>query len=94
MADVSGKVFIRRLPVAVSRVEENNTVQLVDQFVLTFAGELCHIVHIHTGFLRDGQCQRLRCRIHRGHDLMRLDGALGENIRLALQIAILIQNLQ
>ena len=58
LADVAGKVFVRRLPVAASRVEENNTVQLVDQFVLTFAGELCHIVHIHTGFFRDGQRQR------------------------------------
>ena len=58
LADVAGKVFVRRLPVAASRVEENNTVQLVNQFVLAFAGELCHIVHIHTGFFRDGQRQR------------------------------------
>ena len=92
--DIAGKVFVCRLPVAASRVEENDTVQLVNQFILTFAGELCHIVHIHTGFFRDGQRQRFRCCVHRGHDLMRLDRALRKNIRFSLQLAVLIQNFQ
>ena len=58
LADIAGELFVCCLPVTANRVEENNAVQLVDQLILTFAGELCHIVHIHTGFFRDGQRQR------------------------------------
>ena len=84
LADVSGEVFVCRLPFSFHGVKENDAVQLVDQFLLTFPGKLRHIVHIHAGFFRDGQRQRLRSRVHGGHDLMRLDGALGENIRFSL----------
>ena len=94
LPDVAGEVFVRRLPLPAHRVEEDNAVQLVDQFLLAFAGELRHILHIHAGFFGDGQRQRLRSGVHAGHGLVRPYGSPGEHIRLALEVFVLIQLLQ
>ena len=94
LPDVAGEIFVRCLPLPAHRVEEDNAVQLVDQFVLAFAGELRHILHIHTGFFGDGQRQRLRSGVHAGHGLVRPYGSPGEHICLALEVFVLVQLLQ
>ena len=92
--DIAGEVFVRCLPFSAYWVEENDAVQLVNQVFLTFSGKLRHILHIHAGFFRNGQRQCFRSCVHRGHDLMRLDGSLRKNIRFSFQLAVLIQNFQ
>ena len=94
LTDIAGEIFIRCLPFTLHGVKEDNAAQLIDQLVLTFAGELSHIVHVHAGFFRDGQRQRLRCRIHGRDGLMGTDRALCENVCLALEVVFFIQHLQ
>ena len=77
-----------------ARHTEDDTPQLVRQFLAGFAGELFHISHVHAGFLRDGDRQRLAGRVHGGDGLMGFDSALGEHIRLAFQPAVLVQHFQ
>ena len=99
-AHVAGEVFIgghiMGCPVrlGLARHTEDDTPQFVCQFLAGFAGELFHISHVHAGFLRDGDRQRLAGRVHGGDGLMGFDSALGEHICLAFQPAILIQHLQ
>ena len=96
MPDVAGEVFVRRLPVAVNRVEENDAVQLVDDVVLALAGELGHIRHIHAGFFPNGQGEGFCGGVHAGNGLPLPDGALGEHIRLALEFGfvLIVQHLK
>ena len=99
-AHVAGEVFIgghimgRSVRLSLARHTEDDTAQLVRQFFAGFAGELFHIGHVHAGFLRDGDRQRLAGRVHGGDGLMGFDSALGEHIRLAFQPAVLVQHLQ
>ena len=90
LPDVAGEVFVRRLPVAVNRVEEDDAVQLVDDVVLAFAGELGHIRHIHAGFFPNGQGEGFCGGVHAGNGLPLPDGALGEHIRLALELGLVL----
>ena len=90
MAHVAGEVFVRRLPVAVHGVEENDAIQLVDEVVLAFAGELGHIRHIHAGFFPNGQGEGFCGGVHAGDGLTLPDGALGEHIRLALELCLVL----
>ena len=90
LPDVAGEVFVRRLPVAVNRVEEDDAVQLVDDVVLTLAGELGHIRHIHAGFFPNGQGEGFCGGVHAGDGLPLPDGALGEHIRLALELGLVL----
>ena len=90
MPDVAGEVFVRRLPVAVNRVEENDAVQLVDDVVLAFACELGHIHHIHAGFFPNGQGEGFCGSVHAGDGLPLPDGTLGEHIRLALELCLVL----
>ena len=90
MPDVAGEVFVRRLPVAVHRVEEDDAVQLVDEVLLAFAGELGHIRHIHAGFFPNGQGEGFCGGVHAGDGLPLPDGALGEHIRLALELGLVL----
>ena len=90
MPNIAGEVFIRRLPVAVNRVEENDAVQLVDDVVLALAGELGHIRHIHAGFFPNGQGEGFCGGVHAGDGLTLPDGALGEHIRLALELCLVL----
>ena len=93
-ADIAGEVFVRRFPLLVFGIPEDHAAQLGSKSVFVFAGELRHIFHIHTSFFGDGKSQRFRSGIHARHDLMRLDGAFGEHIRLALQVFVLVQLFQ
>ena len=90
LAHVAGEVFVRRLPVVVHRVEEDDAVQLVDDVVLTLAGELGHIRHIHAGFFPNGQGEGFCGGVHAGNGLPLPDGALGEHIRLALELGLVL----
>ena len=96
LPDVAGEVFVRCLPVTVNRVEENDAVQLVDDVVLTLAGELGHIRHIHAGFFPNGQGEGFCGGVHAGDGLPLPDGALGEHIRLALEFGfvLIVQHLK
>ena len=77
-----------------SRYTEDHTLQFSRQFFFCFSGKLAHIAHIYAGFFRDGHRQCFACRIHSSHCLMGLDGPLGEHIRLALQLSVLVDNFQ
>ena len=90
--DISGQVFVCRLPLLFHRVMEDHARQFTNKGFLVFAGKLRHIRQIYAGFFRDGERQRLRSGVHGCHDLMGLDRALGEHICLALQIVVLVEN--
>ena len=108
-AHIAGQVFVRRLPalcpVRAVRVQvegagggvlENDALQISHDLrnFLRPAHQTGHVLQVHPGLLPDGHRQGLHCRIHAGDNAAVLDGALGEHIRLALQIAVLIQHLQ
>ena len=99
-AYIAGKVFIRShimgcaVFLQLSRYTEDHALQLSGQFFFCFSGKLAHIAHIHTGFFRNGHRQCFTCRIHGSHRLMGLDGALGEHIRLVLQLSVLVDDFQ
>ena len=99
-AHVAGQVFIgghimgRPVRLSLAGHTEDDTAQLVRQFFAGFAGKLFHVGHVHAGFLRDGDRQRLAGRVHGGDGLMGFDSALGEHICLAFQPAVLVQHLQ
>ena len=84
----------RPVRLSLARHTEDDAPQLVCQFLAVFAGELFHIGHVHAGFLRDGDRQRLAGRVHGGDSFMGFDSALGEHIRLAFQPAVLVQHFQ
>jgi len=77
-----------------SRYTEDHALQLGSQFVAGLIGQLRHIRHIHTGSLRDGDSKGFTGGIHGVHRLVGLDGALGEHIRLAFQLAVLVNDFQ
>ena len=54
--------------------------KLFFQFLRGFAGKLCHILHVHTGFFRNGHRQCFTGRIHAGDSHMGTDGAPCEHI--------------
>ena len=84
----------RSVLLQLSRYTEDHALQFSGQFFFCFSGKLAHIAHIHAGFFRDGHRQRFARRIHHSHRLMGLDGALGEHIRLAFQLAVLVNDFQ
>ncbi len=77
-----------------SRYTEDHALQFGSQFVAGLIGQLRHIRHIHTGSLRDGDGKGFTGGIHGVHRLVGLDGALGEHIRLAFQLAVLVNDFQ
>ena len=77
-----------------SRHTEDHALQLGGQLVAGLAGELFHVLHVHTGFFCDGYSQSFAGGVHRSHRLMGFDGPLGEHICLAFQSAILIHDFQ
>ena len=77
-----------------SRYTKDHALQLGGQFVAGLASQLRHIRHIHAGFLRDGDGKGFTGGIHGVHRLVGLDGALGEHIRLAFQLAVLVNDFQ
>ena len=100
-ADIAGKILICRqvfvlLVVSgpVKRIEKNNASEIGKNFCFAFPCQFAHIVHIHKGVFPERNRQRLACRIHTVNGQARVDGSLGENIRLFFQIAFLVQLLK
>ena len=88
---IAGEVFVRSLPTSFHiirshRVFEDHPTQLcLNGFiVLRSSQELCHERKINFTTLTDRDCQSFRRSVHAGHSAFRLDGSLGEHIRLAL----------
>ena len=97
--DITGQKIIGSSPsvraVGLSvEVHIDNATQIVCQFVLGFASKRGHILHIHTGFLSDRDCQSFRGGVNGGYNFARLDCALCEHIRLAFEIVVLIEHFQ
>ena len=106
---IAGQVFVRRLPAmgpalaALRKIEgagggvlEDDALQIghdLRNFVRP-AHETGHVLQIHAGLLADGHRQGLHRRVHAGDGAAVLDGALGEHIRLALQLALIVDDLQ
>ena len=78
------------------RIFEDDAGQVLHDLgdVLSAAHELGHKLQVHPGPLSDGNGKGLGGGVHMGHGPVGLDGALGEHIRLALQIPGIVQNLQ
>ena len=95
---VGRKVKLRRADLlrgkTASDIPVNDPGKLLHQLVLAFTGQLRHKTEIHLRFFGERYRQRLRCRIHPRDRLMRANGALGEHIRLAGEIAFVVQHLQ
>ena len=85
-----GSAVFLQLP----RYTEDHALQLGGQFVAGLAGQLRHIRHINTGSFGNRHSQSFTCGIHSVHRLVGLDGALSEHIRLALQLAVLVNDFQ
>ena len=101
LTHIAGKILVRRqvflMPIVlagVSGVQEHHAGQLRKQRFFVLAGEPAHIVHIHMGFLPDGQGQRLHCRVYLFSGFVTADGALGEQVGLPFQVPVLVQNFQ
>ena len=99
--DIAGEIFIGReilrlavLFAYVHGVEENNTLQILEQLLLGFTGKLRHIWHVDSRFFRKGQSIGLGSRVNRLHRYLLLDGSFGEHICLAEEVALIIQHLQ
>ena len=101
LTHIAGKVFVRGqvflMPIVlagVSGVQEHHAGQLRKQRFFVLAGEPAHIVHIHMGFLSDGQGQGLHRCVYLFSGFVAADGALGEQVRLPFQVPVLVQNFQ
>ena len=99
LTHIAGKVFVRGQVIfiyalGVVRVEKHHAGQLGKQRFLVLAGEPAHIVHIHMGFLSDGQGQGLHRCVYLFSGFVAADGALGEQVRLPFQVPVLVQNFQ
>ena len=84
--------FLRRKTAA--DIPVNDPGQLLYQFLLAFSGAFRHKGEIDLRFFRKRYRQRLRSRVHLRHRHIGPDGPLGEHIRLAGKIALVIQHLQ
>ena len=98
LPDVAGEIFFRQnkcwcVQIAVWE-PVNLPGQLLFQCLRILARELGEIVHIYSSKVVKAYGQRLLCRFHMGHSRFGTNGALGENICLALQLSIFVQNLQ
>ena len=77
-----------------ANIPENHAGQFLFQLFFCLAGKLCHVGHIHFGFLRDGNRQGLGRGIHMVHGPVGADGPFCEHIRLAFQPPVLVDYLQ
>ena len=77
-------------------VFENHAGQFAgDALILAGSTEqLCHIWQVHSATLSDGNRKCFRGSVHTGDGAFRADGTLGEQISLALQIFLLVQDFQ
>ena len=68
--------------------------QFLQQFITGFAGQLFHIGQIYTGTLLDRQHESLAGGFYMVNHLVWPDGSFSKHIRLRLEIAIVVVNLQ
>ena len=99
LTHIAGKILVRGqvffiYALGVVRVEKYHAGQLRKQCFLILAGKPAHIVHIHMGLFANGQRQCLHCRVYLFSGFVTADGALGEQVRLAFQVPVLVQNFQ
>ena len=73
---------------------EDDASQIGGQLVYGFPGQAGHVPQVYTGPFPNGDRQGVHSSIHRSHNLVGLNGTLGEHIRLALEVSIIIQNFQ
>ena len=99
--DIAGEVFVchqvlclRGIAVPVHRIQKDNALQVRKDFFLGLAGQLAHIIHIHTGFFahRNGKC--FAGGIYGSDRGVWLDGSLVEYIRLAFKLPFIAQDLK
>ena len=75
-------------------VTEDYTLEVGEQLLLTLARQFAHILHIHHSSLTHRECKSFACRVHSVNRDLRLDGALGEHIRLCFEFLIFIKYLK
>ena len=99
--DIAGEVFVchqvlclRGIAVPVHRVQKDNALQVRKDFFLGLAGQLAHIIHIHTGFFAHRNGKRFAGGIYGSDRGVWLDGSLVENIRLAFKLPFIAQDLK
>ena len=99
--DIAGEVFVchqvlclRGIAVPVHRVQKDNALQVCKDFFLGLAGQLAHIIHIHTGFFAHRNGKRFAGGIYGSDRGVWLDGSLVEYIRLAFKLPFIAQDLK
>ena len=99
--DIAGEVFIRHqvlclcgIAVPVHRIQKDNALQVCKDFFFGLAGQLAHIIHIHTGFFAHRNGKRFAGGIYGSDRGVWLDGSLVEYIRLAFKLSFIAQDLK
>ncbi len=92
---VGHQVFrLGAVPIPTHGVQEDDAFQLLIEFRFRLAGQGTHIVHVDPGFLRHRHRKGFTGGVNGSYRHMGLDRPLGEDVRLAFQLAVIIQNLQ
>ena len=97
---IAGEIFVSRDPSgmifqrAQLGIVEDDASQIGGQLVYGFPGQAGHVPQVYTGPFPNGDRQSFHSGVHRGSDLMGLNSALAEHIRLALKVSIVVQNFQ
>ena len=100
LADVAGQVFIRRqvdriaIGIDLYGVTEDNACKIVDDTFCGFPGQLGHIPQVNVSLLGETERQRFLCGIYMIDCLCGADRPLGEHIRLALEVSLIVQIFQ
>ena len=76
------------------RVQKDNALQVCKDFFLGLAGQLAHIIHIHTGFFAHRNSKRFAGGIYGSDRGVWLDGSFVEYIRLAFKLSFIAQDLK
>ena len=97
---ITGQILVSRqidraaVLLLLKRLHKNNAGQFPDQRLLVFSGQLHHVGHIHPRTFSDAQGKCVRGGFRVGGGAIGTNGAFGENIGFALEIPLVIQNLQ
>ena len=109
LAHIAGEVFVRSLPALIPvcpaflQVERAAGGVFIDDAVQIFhdlrdfiaaAHEGSHEAQVHMSLLANADSERFAGGIHMVNAGLLLDGAFGEHIRLALELAVIVQNFQ
>ena len=100
MAHIAGKIFINgivarfAIRILFQGIGKDNSLQILNQGFLVLAGQLLHISKVDARALTDTQRQCLTGCFHALGRAGGADGALGEHIRLADEIALAVEVFQ